>query len=190
MLNHIDNLYAVRDILNQNKMVICPAYNEWSVICDPLMVEKFEAFNQKGPCILDFPIVLLVNNFVQLKHFIKSVHPRIETLLLYHDRPVNVIYKAKKWVPLHLCNKENKILIRITKNENLRDLIAMRKRPLGCYPVHNIKNNKSEPYSEIPRYWRSRLDYIFPEFNSRDWSASPPQTLSFNKKGDLFFHVE
>src|SRR5688572_20636926 len=78
--------------LNEGGLILYPADTIWGIGCDPFNQSAINRiYDIKGRS-NDKPLILLVAERDQLYQVAASVHPRIDTLLYYHERPLTVIY--------------------------------------------------------------------------------------------------
>ena len=92
-------------ILEQGKTILYPTDTIWGLGCDATngeAVRKIFEIKQRSP---EKAFILLVDSIDMLKRYVKEIHPRVETLLVYHKRPLTLIYKEAQNLP------------EITKNE-------------------------------------------------------------------------
>ena len=114
--SYLDNLDEVKDMLDHGKVILCPTDTIWGLSCDAFNKEAVQRIFSIKNRDFNKPLILLVDSIQHLKKYITSIHPRIETLIHYHRRPVSVIYDANNKLPDYLSNEKNTIAIRVVKN--------------------------------------------------------------------------
>ncbi len=187
MDNYTDNFDEIISFLKAGKVILYPTDTIWGLGCDalnPAPINKIYKIKNKVP---DKPFVLLVSDIEMLKTYVKEIHPRVETLLAYHSRPLTVIYKAKKIVPDILLDN-GKISIRIVQEKKISELISKFGKPI----VSTSANISDEPipknFNEINEIIKSNVDYIFFHKRNSNELYQPSALASFSKSGKLKFH--
>jgi L-threonylcarbamoyladenylate synthase len=61
---------------------------------------------------------------------VKNIHPRVETLLLFHTRPLTVIYEQCKNLPLNACAANGSVAIRIPHDDFCKSLLEAFGKPI------------------------------------------------------------
>jgi len=188
MINYLDDLYAVKDILLDNKVILSPTDTVWGLGCNAFSLPAIDKIRRIKNRNDDKPFILLLDSIEHLKKFITDIHPRIENLLHYHDRPISVIYQASVNLPLHLCSSQGTVAVRITKDPLLSDLIKL----LGFPLVSTSANEQSKPtpkiFEDIDFEVKSKVDYIFKTGRSIRQNQAASMLISFDPEGELIFH--
>lgn len=187
MDNYSDNFDEIISILKEGKIILYPTDTLWGLGCDalnPETVNRIYEIKNRPP---DKSFVLLVSDIEMLKLYVKEIHPRVETLLAYHTRPLTVIYKAKKILPDILLDN-GKVAIRIVQEKKISELIKKFGKPIVSIPANISDEPLPENFNEINDKLKSSVDYVF--FHKRN-SVEPQQSsavASFSKSGKLKFH--
>jgi L-threonylcarbamoyladenylate synthase len=165
---------------------------------DTLWVYSTSAFSRRGyqnliestSDLSDDPISIIVDSIPHLKKYVYNLHPRIETLLHYHDRPLTLLYKQVKMLPEHLLTKEGLAPIGITHDEHLKKLIDNIKQPLIYRPLRLSLDSYATSLKEIPDVLRKRATVIYhPDghvFKQSD-VGKPAVVGQFDREGTLVF---
>ncbi len=129
--------------LLQNGGVICyPTDTVWGIGCDATNEEaiaRVSALKGRTP---DKGYVLLVADIEMLKHYVPKIHPRLETLLSFHQRPLTIIYDRNTGLPASAKAPDGSVAIRVAQDEFCRELIATFGKPL----VSTSANKSGEPF--------------------------------------------
>jgi len=131
--------------------------------------------------------ILIVSSIEQLKKYINYIHPRVETLLTMHQRPLTIVYKDPKNIPAHCLAEDGSIAIRVVSDPFCQALT----KALGCPISSTSANAHGEPtpthFGEIRSDIISNADYVFDYRRSKANHGEPSVIAEFNKKGDLIF---
>jgi L-threonylcarbamoyladenylate synthase len=128
----------------------------------------------------------MVDSIEMLKRYV-SIHPRLETLLVYHEKPLSIIYTEIKNLPDEILSEKRSIAVRVTLDPFCREIITMLDRPL----ISTSANVSGEPYPrnfhEISSPIIRNMDYIV-NYRQNDFSENFPSVLAeFNRRGELSF---
>jgi L-threonylcarbamoyladenylate synthase len=157
--DQFDNI--VQD-LREGKVLLMPTDTIWGLVCDamqPPSIQRIydikEVKEQKG-------LVLLVSDLDMLRQYAASIHPRIETLLSFHIRPLTVIYhtKANPDLPDSLFGPDASIAIRITLDPLCQSVIKALGRPIVAAAACSQDEPAPAHFGEIKSNILTKVDYI------------------------------
>ena len=187
MIQYLDDLFVVRDILSKGKTVLMLSDTVWCMMCDafnPIAVQKINNFKSAS---LKPESFILVESINTIKTLTDHIHPRIETLLLYHNRPINIIYNAHQETPQHLVI-DGKLTIRYTKDPLLSDLLKILGNPIYASPARSDKKSGVFHLDQIEQNIKIEMDYIFSMGKNNKSTQGLATLISFDENGELIFH--
>ena len=120
----------VVEVIENGGLVLYPTDTIWGIGCDatnPTAIEKIYNL-KKQPKEKDF--ILLVDSIEMLKGCVKNLHPRIETLMLYHKRPLTILYDDPSHLPDQVLNNDGSIAIRLTHDRFCQQTIRRMGKPI------------------------------------------------------------
>ena len=91
MAQHYD-FEGVEKILSSGGLVLLPTDTLWSIACLPSQTASLDRLIQLKRQNYADNFELMVNSISMLKHYVDHLHPRLETLLAYHLRPLTMIF--------------------------------------------------------------------------------------------------
>jgi len=187
MNSELDNLTKIVKLLDEGAVVLCPTDTIWGLSCDAMNLSSVRRIFDIKSRDLDKPLILLFSQVSEIKKYVKDLHPRVEDLLIYYQKPVTFIHRAGPKLPRHLVNKDGTVAIRLTQDDTLRELIDDLGRPI----VSTSANIQGEPsptgYPEITEKVKSQVDYIFKARRVNGTNASASQIIKYDKDGQLIF---
>lgn len=173
--------------LRMGKVLLYPTDTIWGLGCDATNQSALEYIYKIKKRDRSKPCILLVHSIDQLKKHVKEIHPRIENLLLYHNKPTTIIYEANDSLHPALINNDGTVAIRLIKQEFCSELIKILDRPL----VSTSANLQGEPFpqnfDEISESIKSQVDIIVDRIYESKSKSEPSIMLSFDNKGELKF---
>ena len=72
----------------------------------------------------------MVSSIEMLKRYVPKIHPRLETLLSFHNRPLTVIYDKSVGIPAGAKAPNGSVAIRVAQDEFCQALIESLGRPI------------------------------------------------------------
>lgn len=147
------NLEGALDVLERGGLMLYPTDTIWSIGCDatnPLAIEQLLRLKRPNqPDCLE----VLVDSVEMLRNFVAHLHPRIETLLAYHIRPLTIIFDEAQNLPSNLLNNDGSVALRMVQEDYCRKLIAAFGKPLvatyACVGCNSFPANFGAVSSEI-----------------------------------------
>ncbi len=181
-----DSIQNIIDALSSGRVILYPTDTIWGLGCDINSLEAIYKIYDIKKRPLHKPFIVLVSDIDMLKNYVKDIHPRIETLLLYHKRPLTIIYKNAKNVP-DILTKNGSIAIRIVKEPMIAKIIKL----FGKAIVSTSANISDKPFPQnfatIDPQIIKAVDYIF-KYKQGDYSEAIPSVIAtYNKNGKLKF---
>lgn len=188
MHDYLDDLEFINNLLLNDGVILSPTDTVWGLGCN--------AFSEKAVLkVFDIKqreynktCILLVDSINHLKKYIHSIHPRIETLIHYHERPLSIVYKANNNLPTHLVSDDGTVAIRVTKKPILKDLISLIQKPLISTSANESGHQTPSIFGEIKQPILSKVDYIFKSERHIKTKNPPSMLISYDdNNGDLVF---
>jgi len=131
------------------------------------------------------PLIYLVSSLEMLKDYTADLHPRIETLLFYHNKPLTLIHKAASKVPDWAKSDEGTIAIRITTDAFCRRIIEKLGRPISSTSANVSGERFPSSYSDISEAILQQVDGIANPFPEKKASALPSVLARYDQEGQL-----
>jgi len=187
MDNILNEEHKAIECLRKGGVILCPTDTIWGLSCDALdhdAVRKIYRIKDRPE---NKPLILLVHSVEQLKEYIVDVHPRIETLLHYHRRPVTVIYEANDSLPDYLSDDKGTVAIRVIKEPSLSNIISELDHPIISTSA-NISDTPSPiSYNDISHEIINNVDYILYPGSTNNNKSKSSMLIGFDDEGELIF---
>ena len=184
------NLYELEPILtclDNGGTILYPTDTIWGLGCDATNPEAVGKIYELKHRQLDKPFVLLVSSLEMLKDYVEHVHPRVETLLLFHQRPLTIIYEKAKNLPSISHGSNGSVAIRVTLDPFCKELIEAFGKPL----VSTSANISNEPFpnhfGEISSAVIVGVDHVV-KYRTMDKNMNQPSVIAkLGGNGELEF---
>lgn len=154
-----DKLIEIINVLENHGIILIPGDSSWSMACS----SNSEFGYRKIRSIVNIQpeFYLCTDSIRMLKKFAPLLHPRIETLLCFYERPINIIESNFRNVPLHLIDKSTEeINISLSKDEFLRKVIELLGEPLVLVNASITDEMVTKSFSDLPSVLKDNADYI------------------------------
>ena len=125
-----DNLQDITNVLERGGTILYPTDTIWGIGCDATNEEAVKKIFTLKKRSLSKPFVLLVDSIEMLQNYIVHLHPRIETLMLYHVRPLTVVYEEGKNLPDISISADRSVAIRVVQDNFCKEIIGKFGKPL------------------------------------------------------------
>ena len=182
-----DDFDDISTIIADDGILLYPTDTIWGLGCDatnPVAIERVYNLKQRDR---SKPFVLLVNSIEMLKEYVISIHPRLETLMTYHTRPMTVIYDQAKNLPPNAVGPGGSVAIRVAHDSFCQHLIQAVGKPL----IATSANISNEPFpsifGEISSEVIQGVDYIARHRRTDKAPKEPSVIVKYDGKGELVF---
>jgi len=171
--------------LRNGGVLLYPTDTIWGIgadICNQAATAQvFKVKNRE----LDKPLIYLVSSIEMLKKYTVDLHPRIETLLFYHNKPLTLIHKASSLVPVWAKTEENTIAFRISTDAFCRRMIDKLERPISSTSANVSGEPFPTKYDEISEKIISSVDGIANPYPHRRGRIQASVIAKYDEEGQL-----
>jgi L-threonylcarbamoyladenylate synthase len=119
-------------LLHDDGLVLLPTEACWSItcmLCSPVATQRLYRLRREFR--MPFAAEVLVSDLDMLRSFVPQLHPRLETLLAYHRRPLSIYIERHTGVPPILQDDQGRAIFRIAPDPLCRQLIESLNTPLA-----------------------------------------------------------
>jgi len=116
--------------LQQGEIILFPTDTLWSVGCDATRPEVVRRLLELVKCTDSAQAEVLIHDLPALKQLIPHLHPRLETLLHFHQRPLAVLVEGKGCLPDIALRPSGDFAVRIVQDTFSGELIRAFGRPV------------------------------------------------------------
>lgn len=176
------------ELFRQGKVVLFPSDTLWGIsgsIHQPEVIERIYEIKKRPR---NLPLILMVSDLEMLKKNVEYIHPRVETMLEYHSRPLTIIHqRVSDEIPDYMCAPDGSIAIRIAMNDFCKKVVSELGHPIVTTSanVHGCKAALN--YDEIAPEILDAVDFVVPEKYYQPNSLEPSKIAKYDKNGELEF---
>jgi len=168
-------------------VLLYPADTIWGIGCDATNQAAVQRVYEIKGRAFNKPLIVLVSSLDQLYEVVKHVHPRVDTLLHFHERPLTIIYPGAKEEYQHLAGPDGSIGVRIVTSGFCQDLLAGYGKPLVSTSANLSGEASPVKFGNISSAIISAVDLALPAFTEKDLTGRPSVIARYDEQGELDF---
>ena len=173
--------------LRNGGLILFPTDTIWGIGCDALNeVAVRKVFDLKKQA-FDKKLVLLVSDVEMLHHYVSNIHPKINAINDYHEKPVTIIYNHPRNLPDFNISEDGTVAIRIVKDEFCQAII----KALGAPIVATIASLDNETFpanfNQVSRTIKEGVNYIVRYRQNETAKNQPSVMVRLTNKEELNF---
>ncbi len=174
-------------ILRKGGVILFPTDTIWGVACDATneeAVKKLRALKNQPDT---EGVVSIVSSLDMLKLYVDHVHPRLETLISYHNRPLTIIYDEGIGLASNVAHKDKTVAVRIVQDAFCRELIEQLGRPMVASAAAVWKKTLPAHFGEISSDSIEKVDFIVKYKQDTKEKEEPSVIVRLNDVEELDF---
>ncbi|MEM1124761.1 MAG: Sua5/YciO/YrdC/YwlC family protein, partial [Bacteroidota bacterium] len=182
-----DYVEDIVKLLENDGMILLPTDTVWCIGGDATNAVTIERIKKLKQANSAAELIVLVDSIEMLKTYVTALHPRLETLMLFHTRPMTVIYQEVQQFPFNAMTTNSGVAIRIVQDKFCQRLIKALGRPLITSSANTIDQSFPTIFGEISSKIIRGVDYVV---RHRRTDKTPQQLsviIKYDGKGELTF---
>lgn len=172
-----DEFPALVDLLARDGLLLLPTDTVWSVCASatsPVAIHRVQALKGGQP---PWGLTVAVADLDMLHRVVPEIHPRLETLLFLHKRPLTILYRITAGLPSGLCGGTGEWAVRLSLDPSVSDLIRAYGHPLILTSASVTGQEPPAHFGEIRSDILENVDYISP-WRRRETGPQRPSTIA------------
>jgi len=186
-----ENLQKIIDqavlTLREGGVLLYPADTIWGIGCDATNKDAVKKVYEIKGRSYNKPLIVLVSSVQQLYEVVTGVHPRIDTLLYFHERPLTVIYPGAKEPYQHLAAEDGSIGVRVVKAGFCHELLESFGQPLVSTSANISGTPSPTKFGTISSEIISQVDLALPAFTEKEMTGTASVIARYDGNGELDF---
>ena len=163
-------------ILNNGGIILYPTDTIWGIGCDATNEDAVEKIYQIKDRAHNKGFIILVDSLKMLRQYVEYIHPRIDTLLNYHTRPLTVVYEKGVNLAPGVLSKNGTVAVRIVQDPFCKELIAHFGKPLVSTSANMSGSPFPTHFGEISSDVLEKIDFVV-RYRQDDREFSPPSPI-------------
>lgn len=173
--------------LQNGGLILLPTDTVWSLAALVCFPEAVSRLKQLSFSLEENPLELLVGSVEELKRHVVHMHPRLETLLLYHMRPLSIVFEDPIGVPANALWQDGRMAMRIVLDPFVRDLIELAGLPLVATPAPAPNRQVSGHFGGISSEVLQQTDYVVKYRQGERQIGELPVMVQLSEEEELDF---
>lgn len=182
-----DKLSDIIRTLESGGVLLHPTDTVWGLACSAFSKPAIEKIYSMKKRDRSQPLLLLVDSLEMLKKYVPHIHPRIETLLHFHHKPLTVIYPNVGLIPQFARAKDKSVAIRIIRDPYCNQIIKL----LGSPLISTSANISGEPFpktfAEVTQSLIDKSDFVSMHKRQEVVTAKPSVLINYDQDGEIKF---
>lgn len=182
-----DYLENILKVLEDDGLMLFPTDTIWSIGGDAtnaVTIERIKKLKQEDSAA---SLVVLVDSIAMLKDYVVAIHPRLETLMMYHTRPMTVIYDQAKNLPINAQQPNGNMAVRVVQDPFCQRIIRNLGKPLIATSANIPPQSFPTIFGEISSQIIKGVDYIARHRRTDKTPQAPSVIVKYDGKGELIF---
>lgn len=174
-------------VLHSGGLLLYPPDTQWCIGCDatdPVAVER--VCNLRGSrSTAEFEI--LVSSIDMMRRYVDHLHPKLETLLAYHVRPLTIQFKRGRNLPDRLIEPDGAVALRLIHDPFCRALIKAYSRPLIAVQASGEEQAAPAAFGAVSSGILEGVDYVLRQRERNSITGEPAVMVRLSERGHLEF---
>lgn len=184
------DLERASDMLRQGSMVLMPSDSIWVAAVSVAFAASVERLMSLAPEYAPEEAEVLVKDIAMLKSWAPALHPRIETLLMHHIRPVAIYVDTADQIPFPLRHPKGGVVFRVSLDVFVQHLIEKLGTPLATLPILHANDRVPVHFGGISSAHIQQMDYVV-KYRQQDRSVGElPVLVRLGPDEELEFYRE
>jgi len=172
-----DDISDIARLLEDGGLICYPTDTIWAIGCDATnetAIARLSALKEQPP---GQGLILLVDSVDMLKQYAPKIHPRVETLLAYHQRPLTMVYEKPVGLPAAVKHANGSVAIRVATDEFCQELIKVFGKPIVSTAACKHGQPSPPSYGGISSEILGSVDYVV-KYRQDDREPHEPSAIA------------
>jgi L-threonylcarbamoyladenylate synthase len=177
----------ILNVLNAGGVILYPTDTIWGIGCDATNAAAVEKVYRLKDRPSGKGFVLLVDSVQMLRQYVSHVHPRLDTLLQYHTRPLTVIYEKGVHLAKNVTAPDGSVAIRLATDSFCKALIRLFGKPIIATSANISGQPFAKHFGEISSDVLERVDFVVKFRQEQRETGEPSVIVRLNAAEELEF---
>ncbi len=183
----VDKLSDIIRTLENDGVLLHATDTVWGLACSALSEQGINKIYEIKRRERHKPILMLADSVAMVKKYVPHIHPRIETLLHFHKKPLTIVYPDVIKLPEYSLAENGSAAIRITSDPYTNRIINL----LGCPLMSTSANINNEPFAQefinVSQIIKDKVDFVSKHRILEDLNGKPSVMIDYNAEGEINF---
>lgn len=155
-----DDISLIVSLLEEGKIICYPTDTIWGIGCDATRADAVARVTELRGAPQPNGYVTIVSDIHMLRQYVTDIHPRLETLLAYHTRPLTIVYPTARGLAPNVKAQDGSAAIRIVQDDFCKALINGLGRPLLSAAARMMNEDYPTHFGAINKQLLEGVDYV------------------------------
>jgi L-threonylcarbamoyladenylate synthase len=181
------NIEQILETLKKGGLILFPSDTIWCIGCDATSESAVKRVLELKEWDYSMPLNMMVSSMSMLKTYVKDLHPRIETLLAYHYKPLTIIFDKVGQIAEASKGKDGSAAFRIVQDELCLRMLNTFGKPIVATSAHIGHQPFPRHFGEISSTVIMGVDHIV-KHRQMDRDMAPPSVIArLDENEELIF---
>ncbi|MEL7121329.1 MAG: Sua5/YciO/YrdC/YwlC family protein [Bacteroidota bacterium] len=175
------------ECMKSGGLCLFPTDTVWSIGCplqDELSLYQMMKLKENSS---PYSIEILVDSIQMLKELIPNLHPKLETLLVYHQHPLSVVVD-NKCLPLGIQNRFGlKTVVRLVHDPFTRDMLQLLQAPVASTFATQFDQTVPTSFGTVSSAILEKMDFVVRYRQKERKRHLPSVMVQLSEKAELVF---
>lgn len=186
-MTHFTELQPSLNAINNGGLILYPTDTVWCIGCDPMDEDAVSNLLALRQLPAGHPLILLVSDMEMLKSYVDFIHPRVETLLVHHQRPLTMIFDKGIGLPSGVLGADGSVTLRVTSDPLCLELIQELGHPLVATEACIGSDPIPSHFGEVSSAVIEKVKYVVRHRQMDKQMEEPSVIARLNKDDELDF---
>lgn len=177
LLNEVFQLGETLSALEAGQVILYPTDTIWGLGCDATNSEAVERLLKIKQRSSEQGVVMLVDSIDMLRRHVEYIHPRLQTLLSHHKRPLTMIYPDPVGLASNATASDGSAAIRVCRDAYCRELIGSFGKPLTSTSANIHGDPFPGHYGSISSEVLRHVDHVV-KYRQRETTDGEPSLIA------------
>lgn len=182
-----DKLSDIIRTLENDGVLLHATDTVWGLACSALSqkgISSIYKIKKRDP---SKPILMLVDSLDMLKKYVPHIHPRIDTLLHFHTKPLTVVYPHVQKLPNYALAPDGSAAIRITSDPYCNNIIRLLGSPLMSTSANISDEPVAARFDDLDHRIVNNVDFVSRHRRNEKLNGRPSVMINYDAEGEINF---
>ena len=181
------NIIDAIKVINEGGVFLFFSGDAWNIGVSINNIERIQSLiDQKiGP--QDYKFEVLVSSTKMLKGYVSHLHPKLETLVEFHEKPLSMLIKPNERVPKIIQSQPGFSVFRIVNETIIRNIIDQLDEPIVCTYAFFEQAEIPRNFGSISSDVLKMIDHIVQPPSNESAKGLLPVLIQLTKREELEF---
>ena len=185
-----DKMNEIISELENNGVILFPSDTTWMMGASIKSSKALQIIDNLKNDISKYPHTIMFSDLDMMKEYVPNLHPRIETLLTFHQKPLSIIESNWAKIPAHITSDHKTICFHLVRDIFVQTVITLLDHPMVVSSIRKENLEFVNKFEDIPVVYLKQANYVCKHKRQYGVIGDPSVVASYDKDGNLNFYRE